>query len=421
MREEITKSFLVGGLARFPLLVTLPFFFFFLRFFGRLHRFQIPRVSKKINNSRISDLSLSFPHVNTATFCIFQPVLFTLLTPSFLMTVTPKLKTILLPKKAASSSYEIVTLAHPRTRIPTRYLEIVPQPGSAEPTKLFELTEVSGDWQEANGGKPRPSPDDSARAKAHSFLFTSASEDKTDGFVVEEAKFTISTPISLIYFALDVLFDLKDKVLPLDSIHDLLESTKYTPAGCSVSIPYKEFEAVIQPFCDCSNGQFYKLSLEKLFAHLNRIVTRIIDNNGLPADIYKRLVVDQLTPPSSESLTAEIPQDIIALAVKQAAISLVCSNVPVDLSILFFETHDFSKLTEYINTIKKQKEAAIVQQQALQQQISSRKRGGAGVDDILNDAKKAKPIKTRSQKMLEKVDKSSMKSISSFFKPAPKK
>lgn len=337
------------------------------------------------------------------------------------MTATPKLKTILLPKQNVPINYKIFTFAHPRTRIPTRYLEIESQTGSTTQTSLFELTELSGDWHEANGGKSRPSPEESARLKAHSFLFTSASNDKTDGFAIENANITVSTPISRFYFALAVLFDSKDQALPLDSIHDLLETEKYAPTGCSVSIPYKVFEIVIKPFCDCSNGQFYKLSLDKLFAHLNQIVKRVIDNKGLPADIYKKNIVDQLTPPSSESLTAEIPQDIIDLAVKQTVMSLVCSNIPVDLGVLFFETHDFSRLTEYTVTIRKQKEAAIMQQQALQQQITSRKRGGGGVDGLLADAKKSKLVKTRSQKMLEKVDKSSMKSISSFFKPAPKK
>lgn len=328
-----------------------------------------------------------------------------------------RLRAVILPKSEVDS-YSLALLAHPRTRVPTRYLKTA---GGA----IYELTEIAGE-PGMNGGRPRPRADEIATGKARSLLFTSNKEEGTS-YVLEEGKIVVSTPISPFYFALGLLYDSRDQFLTADNLHDLLESEKYTPCGCSVFTQFEAFKTCITPFCDNLNNNgdgyegFFKFSPEKLFTHLDKIVSRIVVH-GLPADIHRRIVIEALTPPT---LDAEIPKDLLDLAVERTAMYLVSSNIPVDLSDMYLATRDFTKLDEHLQVIKTQKQVAQQQQQALaqqQQQVASRKRSGA-LDEFLADGKKSKTAapKTRGERVLAKVDKSSMKSITSFFKPAAKK
>lgn len=400
---------------------------------------------------------------------------------------TRRLRPILLPQ-SDSLTYSLVLILHPRTRIPTCYLQrtnsaTASKPnGSSSSYNIYEITEIGGDLlsqSTSSGGggscKPRPRADEIAREKARSLLFTSNfnneretvadnnsnnndSNDNDNGngslnaledvdgkkqeqaYVLEQGKIVVSSLFSTFYFVLPVLFDNRDQFLQADNLHDLLETKKYSPEGCEV-MPFEEFKSCIKPFCETldqnqtgiaavdddeddapttNDTSFYKFSSTKLFQYLDKIVARIV-KSGLPVDIHRRIITDALTPPD---LDTQIPADLLAAAIEQTAMHLVSSNLLPEISTAYLKTRNFTKLAEHVQFVKKQKDVAVAQQQALaqqQQRVTSRKRAGHGVDgEFGNEGKKVKTdaTKTRSQRVLSKVDKTSMKSITSFFKPA---
>lgn len=321
---------------------------------------------------------------------------------------TKRLNTVLVPK-SSSNTYTIQIHAHPRTNAPTPYLH--------SNNQIFELTSISSE-PSTRGGRPRPQLEQVSTGKARSFFFQSESE-SNDDLVVSSAVLTVCTPMNPLFFALPALLSCQAHFLSADMIHDALESPKFTPSECVAPLEYAGFESLISLICDRSEPPLdthLKLSDSKLFSLLDKLVDRVLNGSGIPEQMKQQMVIEPLTPPK---LGASAPEDMVKIALERVAMSLVCSYVPEELCFRYFKTRNFELLDKYITSIKTERENAQEQQMALLNPGTNRKRGA--LDELPGENKKSKATKTRGQRVLEKIDKTGIKSLTSFFKPAAKK
>lgn len=301
-----------------------------------------------------------------------------------------------------------------------------------------------------------------------------------DAVVQEHARVVVCTPVDPLYFALGILSDQRAQFWPLDHLHDLWsESEKYCGkgSGCTV-LGFEAFRDAVVPVCEGPDGVdldgegkegdgssvFVRLSMEKLVRRVAATVTRITDA-GLPPAMHRALVVDALSAPSSTSsftstttsttstttstistttsttstttstIEPSIPADILSAATTRAALNLVFTYIPSSLSTLLlahplFSTllppiANFGALEAYERDLKKQKTEAAAHQTMLatqQQTLANRKRGASAMGSLGgSDVGAEKKKQTRGERVLAKVDKSGMKKLTSFFKPAEKK
>lgn len=302
----------------------------------------------------------------------------------------------------------------------------------------------------STGGRPRPRAEQIAAAKARSLLVIDGpavpdgqdsqvapeEEEEEQGQVLEDARLVVPTRINPLFLTLGVLDAAREQYLPVDELHDRFEAA--TPKGCTrPALAYEAFKAAVHPVCEelptssSSSGatsegttmpDFVRLSLPKLFARLDAMVARVVAA-GLPREMHQRLVLDALTPPSTSSAAGdEVSPELVSAAVRRAAMSLVCSNVPPGLSTLYMATADFSALEARLAELRTARLAAAVRQDELAQQgaqVASRKRaaGGGGLGDLLDKKAKTAAL-TRGERVLRKVNKTGIKSLTSFFGPA---
>lgn len=390
------------------------------------------------------------------------------------------LKTIIMPvpppqSQASSGSstcdYDIVLMAHPRTQVPTRYLRPTSNPSGS---LIYEMTQISGEHAlNTSGGKPRPRADELAAGHARSLLLVTPATCTSletitqngvttaeDAVVQEHARVVVCTPVDPLYFALGILMDQRAQFWPLDHLHDLWseKSDKYgggKGSGCVV-LGFEAFRNAVVPVCegpegvdlegernggdcDSSGGVFVRLSMEKLVRRVAATVTRITDA-GLPPAMHRALVVDALSPPTSTTASANstssgtkdsIPPEIVTAATTRAALNLVLTYIPAPLCTLLLAhplastllpIPSFAALETYERDLKKQKTEAAAHQTMLAQQqqtLANRKRGASAIGGLGEEGEKKR--QTRGERVLAKVDKSGMKKLTSFFKPAEKK
>lgn len=338
-----------------------------------------------------------------------------------------RLKAIIVPqyqneKSQNEVNYSLITMIHPRSRLPTRFMSV---PGSPV---IYELTSITGARRAHKTGFTRPS--DISSEKSRSLLIQEKdSSDSSDAYVVSDPSLIISTPINPIFFTLSVLYNNKTQYLQPDHLHDLLESESSEINQHAKTLDYELFRKIAGPICDSltkendtpnrqplSETNLYRLSIPKLFEYFDKIVSRIL-TAGLPADIYKQMVVDPLLPPD---ITKEIDSEMVTLATHQATLNIIGSYIPHEIFKEYYSTKEeqFITLDKHKSEIEKQKTIAIEQQNLLALSITpSKKRGLQNLSKTESNKKPAS--KPKPAKGLAKANKSGIRSLNSFFKSAP--
>lgn len=368
------------------------------------------------------------------------------------------------PRDGETAQISLVSMIHPRTRAPVRFLK-----SSQQPNLIYELTSFTGIHHgHRTGGPIRPM--ELAAEKARSLFIsnvkcTSSSdfigegegrltlpkedtknpnEDKAS-FVVSDGSLTVSTPVSPLYFIISILYKNKAQFLLPSHLHDLLEaeSTEIDPQARTLD--YELFKSTAYKICDTlseapptentntlSESDVYRLSTEKLFALFDSIVERIT-GAGLPTDIYKQIVLAPLLPPNSvdDDDKNGVNQDLLELAKKRTAMKLLFSYVPDEISAAYYGTKEsqFENLDKHLSELKKQRDAAIQRQMALSHAGGSdesqsqpfapskatpkRKRD---TSSLPNSTTKKKTPATKSKSASGKA--AGVKTLTSFFKSA---
>lgn len=374
-----------------------------------------------------------------------------------------RLKAMLIPKPQPGSQYTLVTMIHPRTRAPTRFLRT----GNVM-SSIYELTSITGKRRIHIPGEPRIA--DLASEKAKSLLIETEMEKSTESndngidmsqgtennentsYYLSDPSITICTPVSPVFFILDTLFKARSQFLQPDVIYEMLETATLQHSPSANTLDYITFKKAAFSICipmtkedpgsesvfsealnQLSDNNLYKLSPSLMVKHFEKIVHRIIDA-GLPKEIYKRMVEGPILPPySTENEEGKADPAMIELATQRAAMHLVCSYIPPEISNIYLATKKeaFAKLDAHIADISRQKQIAIANQVALAttglsdgqaRNVITKKRGPDS--SVANSNKKKQATtetRSRATNTLAKVDKSGTRSLSSFFKPVAKK
>ncbi|KAG5357480.1 hypothetical protein CJU90_6316 [Yarrowia sp. C11] len=227
----------------------------------------------------------------------------------------------------------IVSLTHPRTKNLARFVV-----DSSDPkhTKVFEITQINGSNAHFEG-----TPDPRS-------IILQVEGDK--GSVIQDPSVFMTTPFSPLWLILPTLVRHKDKLMTLDDLHE---------ASCHGIdrmdlITEETFDKYIPDVCEVMDEgeKFYKLSDEKLLAHLKTIVTSIKDS--LPNDIYVRHVQNLLDSDAS----AEIKD----LAKEHIAMNMLGSNLPPDVTETLLKSVDFEPYYKHKTQYKAKRDAELAAQ-----------------------------------------------------------
>lgn len=221
--------------------------------------------------------------------------------PQFAMT-TPRV--FLLPKATPDSpNFTVISLPHPRTSAPTRFL-LHPDTGLHEITKVAPTATAPRSWLLAGA------PNDTGGKKAPTDWLG-------DGQIIQDASLYVSTPVDPLFILLPRLLPevtLKAHFLPLDDVLDTFTATNddaedgadkshWEAALKPGSVARRQVEARIRVVCDTVDvdGEMaYRPSQEKVLALL---VTKCEEmaKGGLPKSMEDAFVVKPLARPISEA------------------------------------------------------------------------------------------------------------------------
>lgn len=370
-----------------------------------------------------------------------------------------KRKVLILPKPKDDSEhqYTLVVMVHPRTRSPTRFLKTDDNSGL-----IYELTAITGQRRAHLPGEPRSA--DIASEKARSLLIenvidmdsddtndtpmTDNDSDEEPSYYLSDPTITVCTPVSPLFFVLEALFKSRAQFMQPDVIYEMLESQTREASSSATPIDYETFKKAAFPICipmikdqppevpnQLSENNLYKLSMVLLVKHFDQIVQRVL-KAGLPQEIKTRMVEGPLLPPyTSENQDSQLDPELVQIASERAAIHLICSYVPPELSSIYIATKraKFDKVDAEIEKVTKQKQEAAAAQAIISTAGLStshtpaenyKKRPASDSASVGSNKKQAiasTAVQSRAAKTLAKVDKSNIRSLSSFFKPAPKK
>ncbi|KAK9450694.1 ribonuclease H2, subunit B [Limtongia smithiae] len=313
---------------------------------------------------------------------------------------------IILPATATSGAYAegstILSLPHPATSVSTRYLY------SPKPRGLYELTLVD----HANPHSIILTSElDASDAKHANNSCPTGTEDK--GSVISSAQICIATIISPQLLLLPVLFRYEAQFRVWEDISDALMRTS---ASFELILDFLEQHvSTITDIEEPAEGlKCYRLSRPKLFAHFWTRAKRMASH--LPDSIVKSQIERKLAPARYDIST---PQEMYQAARHQTALTMLAAYFPPQLMTEFLAAHaeEKQKLATYIEELNEQR----AEEMMLQSAVSDRKPAKRKFEDADAAAAAAAKEKATSKsskgvRMLNKVDKSGMSKLSTFFK-----
>lgn len=260
---------------------------------------------------------------------------------------------IVLPNESVGRKLDLVSLVHPGTQKPAKFL--VDQ-GDDAPHRLFELTRVGND--------------------ARSALL--------DDKIVIDGSLVVAIPLHPLFTCMNVLFEHQDKPLPLEIILELCANEE------TECLPEEMIEPYLPLIC-ISRPDLPKLDLVKLKAFLDTRAARI--RARLPQSIRAKVLraVQPVNPNERPS------QEIIDLAELYGSISmLVTSWMSPELGEWYLSTHDFSKLEAVASKLQEQEIA--IENVKFGGTSSGAKRASS---DPKHSSKKAKPAPKNNSSILD--------------------
>ncbi|KAG0634210.1 ribonuclease H2, subunit B [Tuber brumale] len=199
---------------------------------------------------------------------------------------------ILLPSTVPSTDLKIITLPHPRTLVPTRYL-VHPTQGLQEITKLTAPTSTPHSWLLAPPSK-----------------LSSPPKWLGNGQILQDGSMYICTPMDPLFVLLPRLFpagaaNAVNRFLPVDDL--LEEATKGEEGDWELVVKSDVTERRLAAVCesvDVGDEKAYKPSQEKLLKVLHGKCVRMA-KGGLPATMEDEFVRKRLARPVAEILAEE--------------------------------------------------------------------------------------------------------------------
>ncbi|PUU75931.1 ribonuclease H2, subunit B [Tuber borchii] len=220
------------------------------------------------------------------------------------MSTTKPPHIVLLPSTLPSTDLKIITLPHPRTLVPTRYL-VHPTQGLHEITKLAAPASIPRSWL-LTPSEPSSPP---------KWL--------GNGQILQDGSMYICTPMDPLFVLLPRLFpadaaDAINRFLPMEDLFE--EITKEEEEGdwglvVGSQVTEKRLAAVCESV-DVGDERAYKPSREKLMRVLDGKCVRMA-KGGLPATMEEEFVQKPLTRPMAEIMAEETERKKGAESVKE--------------------------------------------------------------------------------------------------------
>lgn len=227
----------------------------------------------------------------------------------------PTPRVFLLPKATPSSpNFTVISLPHPRTAAPTRFL-LHPDTGLHEITKVPPTTTAPRSWLLT--GAPSDAEDEKA-------ITPRTTDWLGDGQIIQDASLYVSTPIDPLFVLLPRLLPTvaadapKAHFLPLDDVLDTFTATDddaqdsadrshWQAALRPGSVARRQVETRIRAVCDTvdlGDEMAYRPSQDKVLALLVRKCEEMAEG-GLPKSMEDAFVVKPLVRPISEAQPQE--------------------------------------------------------------------------------------------------------------------
>jgi len=211
---------------------------------------------------------------------------------------------VLLPSALPSTDLKIITLPHPRTLVPTRYL-VHPAQGLHEITKLTAPTSTPRSWLLTPPSEPSSPP---------KWL--------GNGQILQDGSMYICTPMDPLFMLLPRLFpadaaDAINRFLPMEDLFEEIAKEEEGDWGLVVrsQVTEKRLVAVCESV-DVGDEKAYKPSREKLMKVLDGKCIRMA-KGGLPTTMEEEFVQKPLTRPMAEIMADEAEQKKDAGSVKE--------------------------------------------------------------------------------------------------------
>ncbi|KAK9478292.1 ribonuclease H2, subunit B [Lipomyces japonicus] len=312
-------------------------------------------------------------------------------------------KVLIVPEFHEENPHQLISLPHPSTGRLTRYLV------GGNPKAVYELTLVQ-------------------KSRFQSMLICNStntdqgltkddenSNNNDYGSVKSSAELVISTLVSPLFFALQVLNKHANQFRTWEDLSDSLLSV--SPAFRYIDDLLEQSISLICDIQEPAPGMVcFRLSKEKLFAHLSSKVLKI--KSRLPQSVEKQFVTKRLAPVRFDVPT---PNEMYDRARSGIATDIVASYLPPGLSEEFMEIgkDEQAKLHEYLASLEKERSIELTKQ------MFSAGGSGGGVNKRSLEEQEDKPANKPKKKALsinaarkQKIDTAGMKKMTSFFKKA---
>ncbi|KAL7275138.1 hypothetical protein RUND412_001930 [Rhizina undulata] len=363
----------------------------------------------------------------------------------------------LLPTTAPNESLTILTLPHPRTLTPTRYL-LHSTKGLHELTKISAPTAAPRSWLLT----PSSSKQEKEKEKEKTWL--------ESGYILQDDAFYVSTPMDPLFLILQKLTPAAAAAtgkaslfLPMEDLLDTffgeeedeeLHWGEVLKAGSTIR---RQIEARVRAVCDTvdvGGDPAFRISKEKLVSTLARKCENMAKE--LPRSLEAEFVTKALSKPVTTEITApeeeeeegekkdgedsemtdapaatkeanpDSPEDVkrlLRLRTSSNFLAATClpSHVSTLLATHLSSIHDFSLLDGYLAELKRLRaEANSVRAGdfALKRKIDEEEGADARAEKKkkAEEEKKKEKTKSRGVKTLEKVNTRGMAKMTSFFK-----
>ena len=231
-----------------------------------------------------------------------------------------------------------------------------------------------------------------ASVKARSLMFST-------NHIISDSTIYVATPFNALFLMLEPLLRISNKFQSVEDIHDEINKT----IGKSNVVTEQMVEQCISVVCEDTivvGEKYYKFNNHNFIEFIDERCADIISH--LPKGLYKRNVLDALTPIDSES---QIPDSILKQAAQRLAFGLISSYLESQLTDLYLQAKDFAELDKYISKLGQDKAIAIALRNGLLSAGSKRR--------LENGNGEPKPATKKPSVKKPKV--TNNKSILSFF------
>ncbi|KAK9237718.1 ribonuclease H2, subunit B [Lipomyces kononenkoae] len=323
--------------------------------------------------------------------------------------------------EGGNSACKIISLPHPSTGVPTRYLV------TRSPLAVHELTIIDhpaphstlishdddqslSDCLDDDGGGPVAATAATAAA-AHESLQTG--RDMAGGSIISSSQVCVATPMAAFFFLVRVLVQHESQYRPWEDIFDWLQLE--TPAYRHIAALLEPELAKITDSVEVTESmQCYRLSRDKLFRLLSGRITRIANN--LPAIVRQTHVTNKLAPVRFDETT---PDEMYELAKRQVAITILSGYLPSSVAAEFMCGFASEKkvLDDFMSQLKEARAQEMMKQMMVAGVVGNRgKNKFEDEDEALKNKKAAKNgMASNGVKKLKKVDTSGTRKLTSFF------